>query len=241
MMQLGQCAPAVPGFTGFPKTYAAWPVWSGSTTAQVKFTPLPRKAAAKLYHRLRAFERQTRRPGRQDGAVTRNGLAIAHALLFDFLNFKTGQLDPAYEAIARAACISVRSVARGLQALKSAGVLHWIRRCGERKDENGRFWLEQESNAYAVLPPSQWRGYAARPEAPPPEPGTWGDHPCGTRGALTEALAEGPKASIMARVHQLENDPGDTLAAVLARLGRAIEGAPSAGFYWNASLTEKPS
>ena len=37
--------------------------------------------------------------------------------------------------------------------------------------------LEQETNAYAVLPASQWRGYKEPPEPPPPMPGTWGDHP----------------------------------------------------------------
>jgi hypothetical protein len=44
----------------------------------------------------------------------------------------------------------------------------------ERLRETG---AEMPTNAYASLPPSQWRGYFEPPPAPPPEPGTWGDHP----------------------------------------------------------------
>jgi hypothetical protein len=238
MLQLGQCAPALPGFTP-PKTYAAWPVWSGSTTAKVRFAPVGRKDAARIYHRAREFERKTRQPGRQDGALGRNGLKVLEALLFDFLNYATGQLDPAYSAIAEAAGMCERSVARGLQALKAAGVLFWQRRCSERRAEDGSFLMEQDSNAYAVLPVSQWRGYTGQAEAPAPEPGTWGDHPCGTRDALTEAVSEGPAASVMSLVQQLENDPTDELAAVLARLGRRIEEAKTPAITEPVSLTEK--
>src|SRR5208282_471386 len=156
----------LPGFTG-PKTYAAWPVWKDSARADVKFQPLPKKRAVRLYHEARRFERQTRTPGHQDGALGRNGLALLHALIFDCLNYASGRLDPSYETLARFANISVRSVARGLQKLKAAGVLNWIRRCVENV-RDGRFSLEQETNAYAVLPASQWSGYHPPPPAPPP-------------------------------------------------------------------------
>ena len=153
----------------------------------MKFHPLPKKKAVKLYHRARDFERRTRQPGKQDGAIGRNGLAVLHALIFDFLDFRTGQLDPAYETIAGKACISLRSAARGLESLKLAGVLNWLRRC-TATCKDGRFALEQETNAYAILPSSQWRGYVEPPEAPPPQSGTWGDHPCGMRDPMTEAV-----------------------------------------------------
>jgi hypothetical protein len=39
------------------------------------------------------------------------------------------------------------------------------------------FVLEQRSNAYGLLPESQWRGYRPPPEPPAPLPGTWGDPP----------------------------------------------------------------
>jgi hypothetical protein len=69
-----------------PRTYAAWPVWHDSTPADVKFHPLPKKQAVRIWHEARRFERRTRQPGRQDGALGRNGLAVLHALIFDFLN-----------------------------------------------------------------------------------------------------------------------------------------------------------
>lgn len=229
MLPVAQCLPGMK-----EKTRATWPVWSGSAEGKVRFHPVSKKEAARLYHRALAFERQTREPGKQDGRIGRNGLAILRALLFDFYNHRTGQLDPAYATIARAACISVRSVARGLQRLKDAGVLFWQRRCRKSHDSDGRFMMEQESNAYGVRPVSHWRGYQAPPEAPPPEPGTWGDHPVAMRDALAEALAEGKDAPLLAKVRQLENDPDNPLARVLARLGRSIEAAGGSGNYRSA-------
>jgi hypothetical protein len=131
---------------------AGLPVWKDSTRTEVRFQPLSKKAVVKLWHRARDFERQTRQPNRQDGALGRNGLAVLQVLIFDFLNFATGRLDPGYESIARMANISRRSVARGLAKLKTDGVLNWLRRCREGPDERGRYRLEQETNAYAVLP-----------------------------------------------------------------------------------------
>ena len=44
MRSLAQCLPILP-FPGYaaPKTHAAWPVWSDSTTKDKKFQPLPKK------------------------------------------------------------------------------------------------------------------------------------------------------------------------------------------------------
>jgi hypothetical protein len=61
-----------------PRTYAAWPVWHDSTPADVKFHPLPKKQAIRIWHQARRFERETRQPGRQDGALGRNGLFVLH-------------------------------------------------------------------------------------------------------------------------------------------------------------------
>ena len=87
---------------------------------------------------------------------------MLHALIFDFLNHRTGRLDPSYAAIARKAGVCVRTVATALARLRELGILNWVRRCAESW-RDGRFVLEQETNAYAVLPDSQWRGY--RPPA----------------------------------------------------------------------------
>jgi hypothetical protein len=143
-------------------------------------------------------------------------------MIFDFLDFRTGRLDPGYEAIARKACIAVRSDARGLQNLKQAGVLNWLRRC-TAIFKDGRCMLDQDTNAYALLPSSQWRGYVEPPEAPAPQSGTWGDHPCGMRAPMIEADIEQRSGSGMeAVIRQLELDEPRSLAAALARLGRGM-------------------
>jgi hypothetical protein len=153
---------------------AVRPVWRDSTRKEVRFQPLPKRQAVKLYHHARRLERQTRARNRQDGAIGRNGLLALHALLFDFMHYASGRLDPSIKAIARAANISESSVKRGLVKLKAAGVVTWLRRCAEDWID-GRFVLRQQTNAYGVLPASQWRGY--EPPAAPPAPcaGTWGD------------------------------------------------------------------
>ena len=103
-------------------------------------------------------------------------LQVLHTLIFDFLNYRSGRLDPSHAAIARAANVCERTVRNALNRLRDFGILNWVRRCAESM-RDGRFVLEQETNAYAVLPDSQWRGYRPPAEPPAPAPGTWGDHP----------------------------------------------------------------
>ena len=75
--------------------------------------------------------------------------------------------------------------------------------------------LEQETNAYAVLPESQWQGYRPPPEAPEPE---WGQAPIMHSALVLAALA----GDLAGTVGALAADPKDGLAAALARLGRAF-------------------
>ena len=225
MLPAANVMPRLPGITALCsslKTYAPSPVWRDSTTEPVTWQRMPKKATVKLWHRARDFERRTRQKGQQDGALGRNGLAVLHTLIFDFLNYRTGRLDPAISTIARLAAISARSAARGLAALKAAGVLNWLRRCTASM-EDGRFTLRQESNAYAILPPSHWRGYRP-PEPPrPPEAGTWGDHPPLPDAVTAADVARQEGAGLAGILRELESDPGDTLALVLASLGRSME------------------
>ena len=167
MTPLSHLLPPLPGFTALSRTYAPWPVWSGSTTTPIRFAAMPKKAAVRLWHRARDFDRGTHQPGRHGGALGHTALAVLHALIFDFLNHRTGRLDPSYAAIAAKAGVCVRTVASALQRLRELGILNWVRRCAESW-QDGRFVLEQETNAYAVLPESQWRGY--RPPQEPPAP-----------------------------------------------------------------------
>jgi hypothetical protein len=85
--------------------------------------------------------------------------------------------------------------------------------------------LEQETNAYAVLPATQWHGYRPPPECPPPAPGTWGDHPPlpSTLAQAARELREGGGLRTVLGI--LDTDPDDALVAALARLGRAMQTA----------------
>jgi hypothetical protein len=124
MPTLAQSMPPLPGFAG-PKTYAAWPVWSDSVRKEIKFQPMPRKAAVKLYHRARAFDRQTKQKDCHGGAVGHAALKVLETLIFDFLNFASGRLDPSHAAIARKANVCERTVRNGLARLRKLGILNW--------------------------------------------------------------------------------------------------------------------
>jgi hypothetical protein len=225
MPTLCHALPALPGFAG-PKTYAAWPVWSDSTTKEIRFQPMPKKAAVKLWHRARDFDRMTRRKDHHGGAVGHAALQVLHALIFDFLNFTSGQLDPSHAAIARAANVCERTVRNALNRLRDLGILNWVRRCLESW-QDGRFMLEQDTNAYAVLPATQWRGYTPPPDAPTPAPGTWGDHPP-LPSLLAQAVTERQQGGdLWTVIGILSSDPGDALAGVLARLGKAMQARDS--------------
>jgi hypothetical protein len=55
--------PSFPGMLPPLKTYASWPVWRDSTTAEARFQPMSKRQAVRLWHDARRFERQTREPG----------------------------------------------------------------------------------------------------------------------------------------------------------------------------------
>ena len=224
--QLAYARPSLPGFDS-PKTYAAWPVWRDSTTKEVKFTPLPKKQATKLFHKARLFERRTRVRGRQDGALGRNGILVLQALIFDFLHYMSGRLDPSLESIAQKACISVSSVKRGLAKLKRCGVINWLRRAAETRDEQGRFCLEQDTNAYAIMPLSHWRGFIDQGDPPPPHPSTWGATPP-LPDAITQAVEEMHHGAQRTAFSILEADHSDELARACASLWRAFKNRQAA-------------
>jgi hypothetical protein len=202
-------------------TKAPWPVWAGSTTAPIRFASMPKKVAVRLWHRARDFDRGSHQAGKHGGSVGPTALAVLHTLIFDFLNHRTGRLDPSYAAIADKAGVCVRTVATALKHLRELGILNWVRRCAESW-RDGRFVLEQASNAYAVLPDTQWRGYRPPQEPPAPLPGTWGDPPP-MPSLLAQAAQETREGGdLRSVVRILAADPKDRLSAALARLGRAF-------------------
>ena len=207
--------PALPGF----QTAAAWPVWSGSTTQPVDWHPMPKKAAIKLWHRARDFDRRTHRPGRHGGAIGPAALQVLHALIFDFWNFRTGRLDPGYAAIAHKSGVCQRTVASALARLRELGILTWLRRCQASTGADGRSRLAQQTNAYRIQPEAHWRGCSPPPEAPAPAPGTWGEPPR-TPSVLAAATAEPDLRSKVQRLLEAGDRRG--LEAALASLGGAM-------------------
>ena len=205
-------------------SFAAWSVWSQSSEKPIEFTPMPKKAAVKLWHRARDFDRQTHKPGQRGGALGPSGLQVLHALLFDFLNFQTGRLDPSYKAIARQANLCPRAVSDALKRLRTLGILAWVRRC-EARFENGRNVRRQQTNAYAVLPEGGWQGYVPPIEAPLPHPSAWGKAevcPSVLEAAVIEQQTSGDRRSV---IRTLELAPLGGIEAALARLGRAVQAA----------------
>ena len=202
-----------------------FPVHRDSVDELIRFTPLPKKKATILYHKARELERQTREAGKQDGVLGRNGLKVLEALLFDFLRYATGELAPSIATLARKAGMSVSSVRRGLDNLRAAGVLDWVRRKASALIDGCILWF-QKSNAYHVRPVEQWLGYEPALEPPAPDPATWGatpPMPSGLQRALEMARQREALPNLFAT---LEEDPADRLQIALAKLGRAVvEGA----------------
>src|SRR5258708_40020430 len=114
MRPIASASPALPGFAGL-KTYAAWPVWRDSTTDEVKFHPLPKKEAAKRWHKAWRFDRQTHTRGKHGGALGRPALLVLHVLLFDFLDYATAPPGPSYDLIPNKTGVGRPAVAAALR------------------------------------------------------------------------------------------------------------------------------
>ena len=207
-----------PQFAGIPapKTYAAHPVWNGSARGEVHFAPVTKQQAVRIWHDARRWEAATRSCHGQgaarayNGKLSRVGLAVLQALLFDFLNYKSGRLDPSYAAIAAKAGVSISSVYRSLVRLRDAGILSWVKRCSAAVFD-GRYVLEQDSNAYGISPSTQWRGFRPAPDAPRPHPEAWGASP--PMPPLAVQAIEANRAGDRQRAALLLGaDPGDWIA-----------------------------
>lgn len=90
-------------------------------------------------------------------ASGRAALAVYEGLL-KLLNFKTGRLEVSLEVLTRYSRNYCRStVAEGIRFLSEHNIISVVRRCVKRVIAGGRFVLQQVTNAYALLPPSQWK------------------------------------------------------------------------------------
>jgi hypothetical protein len=149
-------------------------------------------------------------------------LIVLQTMIFDFLNHRTGRLDPGYDALKRKTRLCRQTIARALARLKELGIIHWQRRCVPGTDEQGRFILRQRTNAYAVLPSSQWHGFVDDEPPSEPYPETWGAAPplpSLIEQACTDISGGDTGRTVLSR---LDADPGD--ASGLADLFRTVSG-----------------
>jgi hypothetical protein len=212
--------PTLPSLGNLALTYAKMPVWSGSTTKEIKWSKPARKPTHQLFYRLRAWNLRTKSPRKHGGLIGRAAVAVFNAMVFDCLNYRTGQLDPSYEGLVEKTGYCRATIAKALARLRELRVITWIRRCkGVMRD--GRFCLEQERNAYFINPEEYWKGYRAPLAVPDaPEPGTWGEHPVLLTGLALGAQAIEDEFSAGALQSALTSDPNDALALALAALQR---------------------
>jgi AraC-like DNA-binding protein len=121
---------------------------------------LDRNVRARIGEWIRALERRTEK-GKAYGAITGKAGDVARALLWCFLNAKTGQCDPSYEAIANAAGCARSTVADAIKMLETTGLLTWQHRIARERvrerDLFGRWrtrWrVLRRSNAYQFVDP----------------------------------------------------------------------------------------
>lgn len=186
----------------------------------LKFHPIPRKMVTGWGYKLAAWKVVGTYPG--------NGRAIMATFnaLCDFTIWRTGRCDPAGTEIAKWARYSPSTFWSAIRWMKERNIVAVIPTFRKIVSEDGRFFPQQDTNVYVFLPPSQWRGYVARPEPPPPEPDTWGATP----PLPDEQPAHGPldqmgktqKLRIKLREAEmaLETEPDNVGAAALVRLYR---------------------
>ena len=208
---------ACPEFASQP-TYAEQPVWTGSAKLPVKWHRIDRKQAAEIWREARRMN-QPRRGKGLGGVIGPAAMAVLQSLLFDFLNYRTGQLDPSYEGLAKKTGLSRATVARALKRLRELRIINWVRRCAEYI-EDGRYIVEQQRNAYAVLAPTGWQGFVAR-VVNLVLPHEWGKAP--VMPSLQEQAAELHKTAGWAAARKVYHEADDPLMKALARLGDAVQ------------------
>jgi len=113
--------------------------------------PISTKSRALVMDRAEALERRTKAPGQRDGVLGQSALMILRALLFHFLDTKSGGCDPSYKQIQKQTGFCVQTIAVALKRLERAGILDITRRIVRK--------AEKTNNARPCVP-----GYGQGPE-----------------------------------------------------------------------------
>lgn len=128
------------------------PVADGTRRGGRRYAGAVLKSAKELERKtLRARQRLS--PGCRNGALGSIALEVLEALYFNFVDYKSGELEPAVATIAEKIGRSYSAVHAALKRLRNARFLHWIRRSRPLDNATGP-QVEQITNAYALdLPP----------------------------------------------------------------------------------------
>jgi hypothetical protein len=129
-----------------------------------KFRPIDRNDRARILHLAEQLNVRTRLRGQHGGCLKDSGLQVLRALLFRFLDCRTGRLDPSIDTIAAAVGHCRQTVVTALGRLKAAGFIDWVQRV-VLVDVDGHRRPHQTSNAYVIgkghapagFMPSGWR------------------------------------------------------------------------------------
>jgi len=202
------------------KSYSRDPVWSGSTTKAIRWIGVGKKAASKIWHQARLWDRQTRARGKHGGIIGRSALSVLYALLWDCLSWKNGRLDPSLDRIGELASLGRTATIDALKRLKRLKIIDWTRRCESYVDQAGHHRLRQLTNAYGVAGPNQWPR-PKPPEPPAPHPQELGypeRHPEVLEAAIANLTS--PEGALTYGI--LMSDQNDRLAVALAQFGRAM-------------------
>lgn len=196
------------------------PARKGTVEKQkLKFQPISRKLVTGWASKLAAWSAVQNYRG--------NGRSVrmVYNALRDLMKWSTGRCDPAGSVIARWAGYSPGTFWPTIRWMKERNIVAVIPCCSKVVSNDGRFFLQQETNVYVFLPPSQWRGYEKKPEPPPPDPETWGASPPLDEPAEPNPLDQAPhieqlRAKLREAEEKLASDPTLVGQAALVRMYR---------------------
>jgi DNA-binding transcriptional ArsR family regulator len=111
------------------------------------------RTRGKILKAAERYDNLTKSKGKRNGALGYTGLKVLKALL-EFIDYKSGRLEPSYLALCKKACLSVSAVSAALKRLVKHGFLELQRRYEETGYTDGGPTVRQITNAYRISLPA---------------------------------------------------------------------------------------
>lgn len=177
------------------------------------YRPITSQLASKIMRGAERFAKaamRARMKGARRGILTDIDLQILEALVFRFMDWRSGRLEPTYAMIAAETGRARATIAASLERLEAAGFIERMRRFRVVEEAEGQKapQVEQAPNAYRVSLPKRIAilvGLGPRICVPPDDHG---------HAAIAARIAND--------VHDAEWTGRSTMGAALARLEEAI-------------------